>query len=399
MNELNQFIKLMLEFSIKANKKNVHQDGTSKSRGYMSGRDVTWTGEDTNEHLHNWYKSMGLMESVLFEINKELGRRDHKKFYEDIDEAEKRKPRKKGQHTGSPNHSDLYTNEREEGTIRGLGFKDAATARKGVATVNKAKRTHAHKVQATLVMKQRAKVAKERAKDPEKKKNLNSAYKIWSDHLEKLKKKTKKMNEELLRKFVRGLIQEVGGHIPANKWVLLQSGDPRRELVKQNLFDLVQQTYEPIGGHFKITSPDSLDRYSYWVVKDIDQDPDIDVAILAKPDIGGAKMGAAANDGSALAASEYKNKSAELRAGGSIGGVSNWWGEVSGKPAYAMLSRGAAAIEDEAKVAQLLAGDDYVFHGAHPDPNAPALFKSVNGWYTRRFGSKSSTKIILGNPS
>jgi hypothetical protein len=40
-------------------------------------------------------------------------------------------------------------------------------------------------------MKQRAKVAKERTKDPEKKKNLNAAYKIWSAHLEKLKKKTK----------------------------------------------------------------------------------------------------------------------------------------------------------------------------------------------------------------
>ena len=57
--------------------------------------------------------------------------------------------------------------------------------------INKAKRTHAHKVQATLVMKQRAKVAKTRTKDPEKKKNLNKAYQIWSAHLEKLKKKTK----------------------------------------------------------------------------------------------------------------------------------------------------------------------------------------------------------------
>ena len=447
--------------------------------------------------------------------------------------AEKRKPRKKGQHTGSPNHSDLYTNEREKGTIRGLGFKDAATARKGVATVNKAKRTHAHKVQATLVMKQRAKVAKERAKDPEKKKNLNSAYKIWSDHLEKLKKKTAKKNESFirdcvksmleyksyqshtfepsvgdkvvntnkkckhygsigivkrvlklpeeagkvaeykctnsgknwqekdilsksldqlspfkiiqfhevkktklskrrltesqlrkiirkeilaenaqdsrvskadsrkygLRAYIRELIYEMGAPVPHGRWTMLSAGDPRRELVKQNLFDLVQQTYEPIGGHFKISSPDSLERYTYWVVKDIDDDPDIDVAIMGKPDVGGAKMGAAANDGSAQAAAEYKNKSAELRAGGTVGGVGNWWGEVSGKPAYVMISRGAKAVEDPNKVAQLLAGDDYIFHGEHPDPNAPAVFKSVKGWYTKKFGDKSSTKIILGNPS
>jgi len=63
MSSLREYIKELLEFSIKANKKNVHQDGTSKSRGYMSGIDKTWTGEDTDEHLHNWYKKMGLMES------------------------------------------------------------------------------------------------------------------------------------------------------------------------------------------------------------------------------------------------------------------------------------------------------------------------------------------------
>ena len=45
--------------------------------------------------------------------------------------------------------------------------------------------------------------------------------------------------------------------IPQNEWTLLAAGDPRRELVKQNLFDLVQQTYEPIGGHFKMTNTDS----------------------------------------------------------------------------------------------------------------------------------------------
>ena len=212
-------------------------------------------------------------------------------------------------------------------------------------------------------------------------------------------KDVKKMNEKITDVFAEEIIQEVGGVIPANRWVMLQAGDPRRELVKQNLFDLVQQTYEPIGGHFKISSPDSLDRYSYWVVKDIDQDPDIDVAIMAKPDIGGAKMGAAANDGTSLAAREYKSKSAELRSGGSIGGVGNWWGEVSGKPAFAMLKRGAKPVEDPAKVAQLLDGDDFIFHGEHPDPNAPAMFKSARGWYTKKFGDRSSTKIILGNPS
>ncbi len=106
-----------------------------------------------------------------------------------------RVPRKKGQHKGSSSHSDLYTDEDPKGTIHGLGFKDAATANKGIAIINKAKRTHAHKVQATLVMQQRAKQAIKTTKDPEKKANLRDAYKVWTDHLEKLKQKTKEMNK------------------------------------------------------------------------------------------------------------------------------------------------------------------------------------------------------------
>jgi len=113
------------------------------------------------------------------------------------EEAEKRTPRKKGQHTGSSSHSDLYTDEDPKGTIHGLGFKDAATANKGIEIITASDRTHAHKVQATLVMQQRAKVAIGKTKDPEKKKNIEAAYKIWSDHLEKLKAITKKKNEAL----------------------------------------------------------------------------------------------------------------------------------------------------------------------------------------------------------
>lgn len=99
--------------------------------------------------------------------------------------------RKKGQKRKSSKHSDLYTDEDPKGTIKGLGFKDATTAKKGIGIINKVKRPHAHKVQATLVMQQRAKVAKERAKDPKKKKALGAAYRLWTDKLNSLKKKTK----------------------------------------------------------------------------------------------------------------------------------------------------------------------------------------------------------------
>lgn len=210
---------------------------------------------------------------------------------------------------------------------------------------------------------------------------------------------------DVLRQFVRQIILEQAeqpapeSSLPKGEWVSVEAGDPMRSVIADDLYDLLQATYAPIGGHFKVKKPSDLERYRFWVVADLDDDPEPDVALFAKPDIGGTKMGAAANDGTSAAANAYKSKSAELRAGGSIGSGSNWWGEVSGKPAYAMLKRGAPAVEDEALVMQLLAGDDVVFHGAHPDPNAPDLFKSVNGWYTKKFGAKSSTKIILGSPN
>ena len=210
----------------------------------------------------------------------------------------------------------------------------------------------------------------------------------------------KSTNENQLRSLIRSILSEqISPPLPKDKWVLLDSGDPRREMAQSELFDMLQATYADIGGHFKVQSPGDLERYKYWAVADVDGDPEVDVALFAKPDIGGVKMGAAANDGSALASAAYKDKSAELRAGGSLEGVSNWWGEVSGKPAYAMIRRGAVAVEDEDKVQQLLDGDDITWHGTHPDPNAPAVFKSVNGWYTKTFGSKKSTKIILGSPT
>jgi hypothetical protein len=187
--------------------------------------------------------------------------------------------------------------------------------------------------------------------------------------------------------------------IPKGEWILLSAGDPRREDVKTRLHDLVVDTYASIGGHIKISNPDSLDRYAYWIVEDIDDDPNIDVGIFGKPDIGGNKLGGVGHDGSTAAKSAYKEKGAELRKGGSVGGVGNWWGEVSGGPAAALIKRGAPAVEDEAKVRELLSGDTIEFHGDHPTAPEGSIFRQVGGWYTKMFGSEGHTKVIMGSPT
>ena len=98
----------------------------------------------------------------------------------------------------------------------------------------------------------------------------------------------------ILRQYVRQMLVEQAELpeepiLPKNEWVALSSGDERREKIQQELFDLVQMTYANIGGHFKVGKPEDLERYMFWVVKDIDGDPEPDVAIFGKPDIGGVK--------------------------------------------------------------------------------------------------------------
>ena len=97
-------------------------------------------------------------------------------------------PRKPGQKAGSDKHSDLYTDENPKGTIHGLGFTDAAKARQSVNKIKGSGKTHAHKMQAAIAMSQRAKVASQRAKDPQKKKDLGQAHKVYQNYIDTNKK-------------------------------------------------------------------------------------------------------------------------------------------------------------------------------------------------------------------
>ena len=100
-----------------------------------------------------------------------------------------RVPRKPGQKADSKKHSDLYTDENPKGTIHGLGFTDAETARTSVNKIKNSGKTHAHKIQAAIAMSQRAKVASGRAKDPKKKKDLGAAHRVYQSFIDTNKKK------------------------------------------------------------------------------------------------------------------------------------------------------------------------------------------------------------------
>jgi hypothetical protein len=94
-------------------------------------------------------------------------------------------PRKKGQPAGSDKHSDLYTDENPKGTIHGLKFATVKDAEASVKKIEGSGKSHAHKVQAAVAMEQRAK---------EMGKTAEAA--VYRRYIEKMKKITKKKNEE-----------------------------------------------------------------------------------------------------------------------------------------------------------------------------------------------------------
>jgi len=116
----------------------------------------------------------------------------------EMHEATKRIPRKPGQKAGSDKHSDLYTDENPKGTIHGLGFVDKEKATQSVSKIKNSGKTHAHKIQAAIAMSQRAKVASERAKDPEKKKDLKQAHLTYQKFINN-NKKSEQVKEEVLQ--------------------------------------------------------------------------------------------------------------------------------------------------------------------------------------------------------
>ena len=110
-----------------------------------------------------------------------------------MDEAP-RKPRKKGQHRNSPNHSDLYTDENPKGTIKGLKFATVKDAEKSVSKIRNSGKSHAHKIQAAVAMEQRA---REMGK--------SSQAAVYRKFINMMKKKTKKKNEGWSDKYKKSI--------------------------------------------------------------------------------------------------------------------------------------------------------------------------------------------------
>lgn len=123
---------------------------------------------------------------------------------------EKNNPRipKKYEGQDPSEHSDLYTDEDPKGTIKGLGFKDKATAEKSINIIKRSGKTHAHKIQAAMAMEQRARF------HPNTTPGIKAAQKVYANFIEEMKEKTKRNpkktpeGRKIPKRYLKGLNKE-----------------------------------------------------------------------------------------------------------------------------------------------------------------------------------------------
>lgn len=166
---------------------------------------------------------------------------------------------------------------------------------------------------------------------------------------------------------------------PKNDWVEL-SHDNRKEL-KREVWELVDNAYKPLGGHVRISNPDSVVNDKdlvFWSAVDIDDDPYSDVVIFARKSFG-YKISGWGHDGGRESKIGLMTKLVHLLK------KPGFWIEVSGKPAEILSNKvDKLPISDVQKIF----------------PNSE-ITELESGFYTRTLsdGVITDPEIILGNPS
>jgi hypothetical protein len=111
-----------------------------------------------------------------------------------------------------------------------------------------------------------------------------------------------------LKPFNTWLTEKFGDDHPKNTYIELSLGDAKE--YADDIFNLIQTAYSDKGGNLEIKSPADIKNgdITFWVLKDIDNDPDVDVAIGGKSTKHGTKMTVMGQDGTREAKREAITK-------------------------------------------------------------------------------------------
>ena len=164
-----------------------------------------------------------------------------------------------------------------------------------------------------------------------------------------------------------------------NSWEYLTDGEKSK--FSDEIFDLINKAYEPIGGNPNYKSPSDVDgsqKDANYLVIDFDDDPEFDVVIVDKSKLSGKKAAALGHDGSPAARSMAVNFTALMLKN------KGHYIEVSGKLKDIMVAKGVPIVTDEETIKTALKGKN--------------IEMNDDGTYQRYLGGEKHTKTMMGNP-
>jgi len=181
--------------------------------------------------------------------------------------------------------------------------------------------------------------------------------------------------------------------IPKNKWEDIPAEEfalHRKETdIDDEVLDLIDTAYAPIGGNLKIRKPEDLPGgYEFFDTVDVDEDPQPDGVIFGSYRNGLLKLGGRGHDGA-----DGKNPTSQHMF--DLLKQPNTFVETSGAPAWMAFKAGIKAVTDEAKVREILQ-KPIEWLGKHPDRD---FGPDSDGWYYRKIGKggQKHIKIMMGN--
>ena len=183
---------------------------------------------------------------------------------------------------------------------------------------------------------------------------------------------------------------------PKGQWAdvspddIKSSQDPINVDLSDELFDLIDNAYEEIGGHFDFQNSGDLPAdHDDWLALDWDEDPEPDALRIGRHKPAGIKMTGAGHDGKSQSKRAYIEKTLELLKS------PGYYAEMSKAIAHIMITRyKAPVVVDEATVRKVL-GKEITWIGPHPEGKYPGF----DGWYEREIGGEHlHMKIMLGKP-
>jgi hypothetical protein len=161
--------------------------------------------------------------------------------------------------------------------------------------------------------------------------------------------------------------------------------------ISDELFNLINTAYAPIGGHVKVQKPEDIannSSWDFWEGIDIHGSNDFDIILFGKKTQFGVKFSGVGHDGTSQAKRAYINaRTAELKQPGH-------YIEVSGRIAEILIGNGVPIVTDPEIINKVL-GKEVNFTGEYPgSENMPG-----DGWYIRNLGGHDHAKILVGKPN